>query len=131
MKHLTTKIMAFISQVNPSRNRVLFDECIMLFGLLLLLWISGNHWMQTAYPLSGSLDPNIWLLIILSLICFLAITGICWWLLQRFWLALGLPEFTRMVSQFKSLPLWQQLGFFLSCFALLLLTAVGSLVAIC
>lgn len=131
MKHLTTKLMAFISQVNPSKHKMLFDECIVLYGMLLLLWISGNHWMQAAYPLAGSLDQNIWLLIILAMICFLTITGVCWWLLQRFWLALELPDFNQMVSQFNSLHPWQQLVFFLSCFALLLLTAVGSLVAIC
>jgi hypothetical protein len=131
MKHLTTKIMAFISQANPSKNKMLFDDCIMLFGLLLLLWISGNHWMQISDPLSGSLDQNIWLLIILALICFLTVTALCWWLMQRFWLSLGLPDFNHMVTQLNTLELWQQLGFFLSCFALLLLTAVGSLVAIC
>jgi hypothetical protein len=131
MKHLTAKIMALISQANPSKNKMLFDDCIMLFGLLLLLWISGNHWMQISDPLSGSLDQNIWLLIILALICFLTVTALCWWLMQRFWLSLGLPDFNHMVTQFNTLELWQQLGFFLSCFALLLLTAVGSLVAIC
>jgi hypothetical protein len=131
MKHLTTKIMAIISQANPSKNKMLFDDCIMVFGLLLLLWISGNHWMQVSDPLSGSLDQNIWLLIILALICFLTVTALCWWLMHRFWLSLGLPDFNQMVTQFNTLELWQQLGFFLSCFALLLLTAVGSLVAIC
>jgi hypothetical protein len=123
--------MAFINRAAPSQNKILFDEAIMLFGLLLLLWISGNHWMQIMYPLSGSLDQNIWLLIVLSLICFVTITGICWWLLQRFWLSLGLPAFTQLLSQFKSLELWQQLGLYLFCFALLLFTAVGCLVAIC
>jgi hypothetical protein len=123
--------MAYISHTKRSNNKLLFDEAIMLFGLLLLLWISGNHWMQILYPLSGSLDQNIWLLIILSMICFLAITGLCWWLLHRFWLSMDLPAFSQMVLQFKSLQLWQQLGFYLFCFALLLFTAVGSLVAIC
>jgi hypothetical protein len=123
--------MAFISQNQTSQNRLLFDEGILFFGLLLLLWISGNHWMPALYPQTGSLDQNIWLLIILSMICFLAITGICWWLLQRFWLALELPPFTTMVSQFKSLAPWQQLGFYLFCFAVLLFSAVGSLAAIC
>jgi hypothetical protein len=123
--------MAFISQSKLSNNKILFDEGIVLFGLLLLLWISGNHWMQIVYPLSGSLDQNIWLLIILSLMCFLGVIGLCWWLLHRFWLSMELPAFTLMISQFKSLELWQQLGFYLFCFALLLFTAVGTLVAIC
>jgi hypothetical protein len=131
MKNLTSKIMAYVSQSKPSHNKLLFDEAIIIFGLLLLLWVSGSRWMQILYPLSGSLDQNIWLLIILSLICFLTIIGLCWWLLHRFWLSMDLPAITIMVSQFKSLELWQQLGFYLFCFALLLFTAVGSLVAIC
>jgi hypothetical protein len=131
MKNITSRIMAYISQTQWSANRLLFDEGILFFGILLLLWVSGNHWMPTIYPQAGSLDQNIWLLIILSMICFLAITGICWFLLQRFWLVLDLPAFTTMVSQFKSLAPWQQLGFYLFCFALLLFSAVGSLMAIC
>jgi hypothetical protein len=131
MKNLAPKFMAFINTTKPSPNRVLFDEAALILGLLLLLWISGNHWMQLIYPLAGSLDQNIWLLIILALICFLVLIVLCWWLLHRFWTSQGLPAFNLMVSQFKTLELWQQLAFYLFCFALLLFTAVGTLVAIC
>lgn len=131
MKNLASKFMALIQSSRPSIHKILFDEAALLLGLLVLLWVSGNHWMQILYPLSGSLDQNIWLLIILSLICFLTITGLCWWLLQRFWQSLGLPAFSELVSKFNALESWQQLGLYLFCFALLLFTAIGSLVAIC
>jgi hypothetical protein len=102
-----------------------------LFGLLLLLWLKGNLWLQndpTAAPIDSQ---NLYLLIILSMICFLGILGLCWWLFQTFWSSFGLPPFNSLVLHFKTLELWQQLGFAWAYFALLLLAAIGCLMAIC
>src|SRR4051794_38799342 len=63
----------------------------LLVGLLLLLWPMLQRWLMGSDPTVGYIDPNIWLLILLSLICFLIVTGLCWWLLQRFWMSLALP----------------------------------------
>ncbi|MOA37162.1 hypothetical protein D3C78_1587350 [compost metagenome] len=60
----------------------------------------------------------------------MVVTGLCWWLLHRFWLSLGLPDTGSMVSQFKALESWQQLSFLWASFALLLLTMLGVLSAI-
>ncbi|TCC99436.1 hypothetical protein [Pedobacter hiemivivus] len=102
----------------------------LLFGLCLLLWPLLQRVIMNWDPMMGVIDPNIWLLILISLICFLIVTGLCWWLLQSFWMALGLPLLTEMVLSFKKLALWQQLGFYWASFALLLLAAVGVLTAI-
>jgi hypothetical protein len=102
----------------------------LLFGLLLLLWPLLQHLLMGSDPTVGYVDPNIWLLILLSLICFLLVTGLCWWLLQQFWMSLGLPALGSMVLQFKELTLWQRIGFYWASFGLLLLAAVGVLTAI-
>jgi hypothetical protein len=102
----------------------------LLFGLLLLLWPLLQHLLMGSDPTVGYIDPNIWLLILLGLICFLLVTGLCWWLLQRFWMRLGLPALGSMVVQFKELTLWQRIGFYWASFGLLLLAAVGVLTAI-
>lgn len=78
----------------------------------------------------GTVDPSIWMLIVLSLLSFLMVVGMSWWLLHWSWCALGLPKVKIMVLQFRDLELWQQLGFYLSCFALLVLAGVGALVAV-
>ncbi|MBB5438152.1 hypothetical protein HDC92_001827 [Pedobacter sp. AK017] len=101
-----------------------------LLGLL-LLWPLLQHWLMRSDPTVGYVDPNIWLLVLLSLICFLIVTGLCWWLLQRFWMSLGLPTLGNMVVQFKKMESWRQLGFYFASFCLLLLAAVGCLSAIC
>lgn len=102
----------------------------LLAAILLLLWPISQRLVMGGDPSIGFVDPNIWLLILLSLICFMAVIGLCWWVLQSFWLSLGLPGLSSLVSQFKTLESWQQLSFFWSSFALLLLTMLGVLTAI-
>ncbi|MBB5438532.1 hypothetical protein HDC92_002208 [Pedobacter sp. AK017] len=101
-----------------------------LLGALLLTWPLLQHWLIAGNPANGFVDASIWLLILLSLICFMTITGLCWWLLHRFWMCLGLPVLDNMVVQFKKMESWQQLGFYWASFGLLLLAAVGVLAAV-
>jgi hypothetical protein len=131
MKTLGIKLLGYFSRFPGLRLRLLPLEALLLFGSLLSLWVLGSRWMQNNMPLSGSIDPNIWLLILLSMICFVALTTFCGLLLQRIWQRLGLPAVTILVSQFNTLAPWQQLGFFYCSFALLLLSAIGCLIAIC
>jgi hypothetical protein len=103
-----------------------------LFGLLILLlliWFSAPHFFNN--PFIGAIDPNIWLLIVLSMICFLLVTGMCWWMLDLFWLRLELPSLNSLLFNFNLLTPWYQLGFYWASFALLLSAAVGCLIAIC
>jgi hypothetical protein len=97
---------------------------------LMLLWAVVELLVIPNDPTIGSIDPNIWLLLLLSLITFIVITGLCWWLLQRIWAALALPALNDMVLQFNSLLPWQQLGFYWASLCLLLMSAVGVLSAI-
>jgi hypothetical protein len=103
----------------------------LVFGGLLLLWLLMPGAIRQFDPASGGIDPAIWLLILLSLLAFCMLAVWSWWLLHRFWSALGLPRIEVMVLQFKSLELWQQLGFYWLSFALLLLVSVMCLAAIC
>lgn len=103
----------------------------LLLGLLMLLWPFLQRMVRGSDPAIGFIDPNIWLLILLSLICFLVVIGLCWWLLHGFWISLGLPLLGDMVLQFKKMESWQQLRFYWLSFVLLVLAAVGCLNAIC
>ncbi|RZM22604.1 MAG: hypothetical protein EOO88_28915 [Pedobacter sp.] len=106
-------------------------KVVMLFVILALLWPLAQDTVLSLDPTSGYVDRSILILILLALICFLGMIGLCWWLLGRFWIALGLPGLGNMVLQFNELLLWQQLGFYFASFALLLLAGVGCLIAIC
>lgn len=123
MKNLSLKWFHF---PNP-----LIIETGLIFVLISLLWPLGQYLMIRQDATAGYLDPGILLLILVALIAFFIVVGLSVWLLQRVWWALDLPQLSTMVLQFKSLELWQQLGFYWASFALLLLAAVGCLIAIC
>ncbi len=106
-------------------------EGYFVFAVFLFLWLLLPDWIHRYDRTSASIDPAIWLLILLALLVFLMAVALNWWLLQRFWFFLGLPALGLMVSQFKSLELWQQLGFYWASFALLLLVSTMCLMAIC
>ena len=88
--------------------------------------ISWNTDMTTGY-----IDPSIWLLILISIICFLALIALSSWIVLRLWAIAGLPSASRIVSQFNYLEPCQKLSFLFAAYALLLLAAVGCLLAIC
>ena len=102
----------------------------LLFLGLLTLWLCVQRLILNSDPTIGPLDPNIWLLLVFSLISFLVLLGMVWWLLGKVWATLGLPALNNMVLQFNTLHLWQQLGFYWASLCLLLLAAVGVLNAI-
>ena len=115
----------------PAQPGIELLKVVLLFVVLVLAWPLAQDVVLSIDPTSGYVDPSIWILLLLSLICFLGMIGLCWWFLKRFWMALGLPSLGAMVLQFNELLIWQQLGFYFASFALLLLAAIGSLIAIC
>jgi hypothetical protein len=98
-----------------------------LFGLLILIWylMPLLDWEDRALVTDG-----LWQLVLMTALCFLGMLGLCWWLLKRFWMLMGLPELRLMVLRFNGLALWGQLGFYFLCYALLLLVAVSCMVAV-
>ncbi|MHA4893292.1 hypothetical protein ACXZ1K_00970 [Pedobacter sp. PWIIR3] len=105
-------------------------ESYLLGIILVLVWYTLPKLFAQMDGNIGTVDPGIWMLIVLSLLSFLMVIGMSWWLLHWSWCALGLPHLRTMVLQFKDLQLWQQLGFYLCCFALLVLAGVGALIAV-
>jgi len=102
-----------------------------LVGIILVLsWITLQRLIQSGDVSVAIIDPSIWLLVLLSLICFVTVTGISFWMLKRFAVVMGLPTVGNLIVHFNSLEIWQQLGFYWASFALLLLAGVGSLSAI-
>ena len=98
---------------------------VLLTGLILLIWPLLQRLVLWSDPTIGFVDPNIWLLLLFSLISFVVVLVLSWWLLKSGWQLLQLPGISQLVSQFKTLASWQQLSFFLASFALLLLVALG------
>ncbi|WGQ07527.1 hypothetical protein QG516_13215 [Pedobacter gandavensis] len=108
-----------------------WEEPLRIFVLLLLLWTFGPIAIRWMDDTAGSVDQSIWLLILLSLISFLLVTALSWWILKLAWANIGLPPILIMVSRFNNLEIWHQALFFLVSFGLLLLAATGCLIALC
>jgi hypothetical protein len=124
MKTMTT--LQLRSAMPTIKNiSLLLALCLAPLALLYL-----GSWLQEMQPTLGVLEAGIWQLLFLSLLCFIGFTALAWWLLQRAWTNLGLPKIQTMVSQFKNLTSCQQFAFYWASFALLLLAAVLSLVAV-
>ena len=102
-----------------------------LVGITLFLaWFTAQRIMQANDITVGVVDPSIWMLVLMSLICFVTLSGISYWLLKRFAAVMGMPTVGILVGHFNALEIWQQLSFYWASFALLLLAGVGSLSAI-
>ena len=63
-------------------------KVVMLFVVLSLLWPSTQGMIQRLDITAGYVDPSILVLVVLSLLCFLGMIGLSWWLVKRFWMAL-------------------------------------------
>ena len=104
---------------------------LIIFLLLLLIWLVSPVLIQRIEPTADTTSFGVWILVILSLIVFLIIQALCWWLFNFYWQRLGLPPVTAILSHFNTLSLWQQLMFLWVSFASLLLAALGCLISIC
>ncbi|MNL58094.1 hypothetical protein D3C87_1817040 [compost metagenome] len=80
--------------------------------------------------MSVGINQSIPLMVVLSLITFLLLLELSWWLLQRFWMRVGLPGMDKMVLQFEDLQVWQKLVFLWASFALVLLVGLGCIMAV-
>ncbi|MNY38126.1 hypothetical protein D3C86_1727280 [compost metagenome] len=79
---------------------------------------------------AGQIDQSIWLLVLLAIISFLLMLGLCWWLLKRILMYMGFPRLDELFMEFNGLDIWEKLKFVLGLFALLLLAAIGALIGV-
>lgn len=100
----------------------------LMIGLMLLWSIVTNVFSSPEF--SAGINQSVPIMIVIGLITFLILLYLAWWLLERFWQRVGLPGMGSMVLQYKKMCLWQQLGFYWLCFALLLLVGLGCLAAV-
>ncbi|MBC7418345.1 MAG: hypothetical protein H7325_09340 [Pedobacter sp.] len=108
--------------IRPLLGRLLF---------IFLLYQSVPFWIYQVDPTAALPDAGIWSLVLLAILVFLMLLLLSSYLFRNTLQWLGLPNLNMMVSQFNTLTLWQQYVCYLASFALLLLAAIGCLIAIC
>ena len=112
------------------RYRELF-KLTLLVALLYAVWRILNSTSWNADLTMGYVDPSIWVLVLISLICFIVMIGLSAWIMLRLWNFVGLPAPQKIISQFNYLESCQKLTFLLAAYSLLLFAGVGCLMAIC
>ena len=131
---MNTKVLKVPSYLKmghlPTGSNIKFNPRHLLL-LLCLVWFIFPVWLHSNDPTAGYVEQNTLLLLVLSIITFLLIVGLCWWLLGHFWTLAGLPEFNKLIIKFYHLTSWQQLSFFWASFALFLLAVIACIDAIC
>ncbi len=103
----------------------------LLLGFLLLFYALVRSALIHADPAGVTSIEAIWLLVITSALVFTGLLAVCWLLMKHGLTALGLPSVNRLIIYFEHLESWQKLGFYMAVFGLLLLAAIGCLLAIC
>ena len=120
-----------LSFITPFKGRSFKSiEGYLLGTILVLTWFTVPRLLRYFDSTVGVVDQSIWMLVVLSLLSFLMVVGMSWYMVSWSWKSLGLPDVRVMVLQFKDLELWVQLGFFFASFALLVLAGVGALSAV-
>ncbi|MES2455415.1 MAG: hypothetical protein V4594_07740 [Bacteroidota bacterium] len=97
--------------------------------VLMVIWgLVTEYWASP--ELIGGINESVPLMVVLGLISFLILLELVWWLLNRFWIRLGLPGLEVLVIYYRRMDVWQQVMFYWASFALLLLAGVGCLTTV-
>ncbi|TKC06174.1 hypothetical protein [Pedobacter frigoris] len=99
-----------------------------MVGVLLMVLMGMHGWFDDEAGTVAFIVKSTMPLLLMNLTSFMVIVALCWWLLQRAWVAMGLPEFENMVLQFKEMNICRQLGFYFASFVLLVWAVVSLLV---
>ena len=123
-----------MNTLNMLSSRLRYWEAIKLIVLALVICAGWKIMQQTSWNAEltmGYVDPSILVLILIALICYIIMIGLSAWIMIRLWTIVGLPAPQKIILQFNYLESCQKLKFLLAAYALLLLSGVGCLVAIC
>lgn len=113
-----------------SQSQIIIHPLALALLMLVLFYQSFPLWIYQLDATAALPDSGIWSLLLLSVIIYVLLLLISSLLFAMIVKRMQLPPVTQVVSQFKDLELWQQFLLFWLSFALLLLAAVGCLIAV-
>ncbi|MFN0291599.1 hypothetical protein [Pedobacter helvus] len=102
-----------------------------ILALLCISWLAMPYVFNTLQLAAGFVDLSIVHVVLLSFCCWLLAVAAAYHLLRYLLLRMGLPTIHQLITHFKLLNLWEQYLIYLACYALLLCSAIGALIAIC
>lgn len=129
-----TKIQFIMKTLNltlPVRIKIIrVMRFAILIGFFTLIWRIFPLLLLKVDATAGLVDGAIWQLLLFSILAYLILLAISTAVFSAFIKQAGLPSIQFLVTQFKDLNTWQQLGFYWASFALLVLAGIGTLAAV-
>ncbi|MES2827403.1 MAG: hypothetical protein V4687_04595 [Bacteroidota bacterium] len=122
--------MELLNLAAPERRSYEILKPVLLLVILILAYPIVQYLVIKNDPTAGYVDPSILVLAVMGLALFLVMIGLCAWLFSKVTSFYGLPAVGILVSQFKTLSVCHQLGFYLASFSLLLFAGVMCVMAI-
>ena len=102
-----------------------------ILALLIISWLAMPHLFNALQLAAGFVDIGILHVILLSFCCWLLAISGAYFMFRLLLSRMGLPALNEITTHFKLLNLWEQYLIYLACYALLLCSAIGALIAIC
>lgn len=99
--------------------------------LAVIFWLGVPYLFSTLKIVAGFVDIGVLHVILLAFCCWLLVISGAYLMLRFLLLRTGMPAITEIINHFKLLNLWEQYLIYLACYALLLCSAIGALIAIC
>lgn len=122
MKTLTSDIQKVIPNV---------ETLLKLSTFALLFWLAASSFRQGFSSTAALIDPAIFQVIGLAILTWALLLVVTAWLFRVIYHKLHPAAGWNFVTQFNVLLPWQQFAFYWACYALLLCSATGCLIAIC
>lgn len=102
-----------------------------IVSLAVIVWLGIPYLLNSLQIVASFVDIGILHVILLAFCCWLLAISLAYLMLGFLLNRIGLPSIRKMINHFKLLNLWEQYLIYLACYALLLCSAIGALMAIC
>lgn len=102
-----------------------------LLSIALILWLATPYLAGAFNMAAGFVDIGILHVVLLGFCCWLLSVAGAYLMFRFLLLRMGMPAITEIINHFKLLNLWEQYLTYMACYALLLCSAIGALIAIC
>lgn len=102
-----------------------------ILALSMIAWLAMPYIFGALQLAAGFVDLGVLHVVLLSFCCWLLAVSTAYFMFRLLLLRMGMPAITEIINHFKLLNLWEQYLIYLACYALLLCSAIGALIAIC
>ncbi|MDQ8005253.1 MAG: hypothetical protein REI64_10670 [Pedobacter sp.] len=102
-----------------------------ILSLSIIIWLAMPFIVSTLNLAIGLVDFGILHVVLLAFSCWLLALFSAYHIFRLLLSQMGMPAINQLTNHFNLLNLWEQYLIYVACYALLLCSAIGALIAIC